>query len=94
MAVIDTTFVPDAELLVQVKSLLDYGENEYADTKLKLLINGVKQTLLGSGVSEKVVNSVSAVEVIAYMVDDIQRKVGMSDYVQQKITQLRMVDYE
>lgn len=94
MAVIDTTFVPDAELLVQVKSLLDYGENEYADTKLNLLINGVKQTLLGSGVSEKVVNSVSAVEVIAYMVDDIQRKVGMSDYVQQKITQLRMVDYE
>ena len=94
MAVIDTTFVSDDELLVQVKALLDYGENEYADTKLKLLINGVKQTLLASGVSEQVVSSVSAVEVIAYMVDDIQRKVGMSDYVQQKIAQLRMVGYE
>lgn len=92
MAVVklDTTAISEEELLVQVRELNDYGENDLDDPKLKALIVDAKNYLRINEVDELLVNSVSAVNVIAYYVDDMMRKVGISNYVEQRIGQLRM----
>ena len=94
MAVIDLTQVNDEELYIYVNDYVGYGENDYAAEKLKMLIRGVKNEMLGEGIPEKVVNSQSAVDVIAMSVDAILNNTEPLSYVQSKKTQLRMVDYE
>ena len=92
--VLDTTAVGDVDLLMKVKSLNDYGDLEEDDEKLKVLIEDAKDFLRMSGVAEALVNSKAAVSVIAYYVDDITRKAGISDYVIHRITQLKAVSYK
>lgn len=94
MAVIDTTFISDEELLEQVKASNDYGENTYADKKLSILIRGVKEDMRASGLPDQIVNSVSVVDIIALSVDALLRKEEPLPYVKEKITKLRMGYYE
>ena len=94
MAILDTTPVTDEQLLINVKALNDYGEYDLDDVKLSILINDAKDFLRLSGVCEKLVNSKSAVSVIAYYIDDISRKEGISDFVIQKTAQLRVVSHQ
>lgn len=82
---VDTTAITNEDLLSRVKELLDYGENDLDDTKLKYLIDDAKNFLRASGVDELLVNSVSAVTVIAHYVES-----GITPFVEQRTTQLRM----
>lgn len=91
--ILDTTAVSDEELLTKVKALNDYGEYDLDDPKLQVLIEEAKDFLRISGVCEVLVNSKSAVTTIAYYVDDISRKDGISDFVTQKVVQLRAVSH-
>lgn len=91
--VLDTTVVSDEALLILVKDLNDYGEYDLDDTKIKALIVDAKDFLRFSGVCEALVNSKSAVTVIAHYVDDVSRKEGISDFVAQKTAQLRVVSH-
>lgn len=92
--VIDKTAITDEELLASVKALLDYGENDYDDEKLKLGIRAAKTFMLAGGIPSDIVNSVSVVDVIAYYVDDYNRRNGISDFVILKVAQLRAMKYE
>lgn len=89
--VLEITPVTDLELLVKVKELNNYGENDFDDGKITSLIIDAKNYLLGAGVSEKLVNSQYAVTVIACYVDDISYNRPLRDYIGQRITQLRMM---
>ncbi len=86
----DLTEIKDDVLLTQVKELNDYGEYDLDDSKLTLLIKAAKNYMRMAGVEEVVINSGSAVDVIAYYVEDISRRQGVSSYVEQRVGQLRM----
>lgn len=73
------------ELLIQVKELLDYGENDLDDTKLNILIDDAKDYLRMNEVDEQLINSEKVVNIIAHYVNE-----GISPFVEQKVTQLRM----
>lgn len=92
--VIDRIALTDDELLAEVKELLDYGENDYDDNKIRLCIREAKNFLLASGVHKDFVNSSAAVGVIAYYADDYNRRNGISDFVILKVAQLRAMGYE
>lgn len=92
--VIDKTPITDEELLANVKELLDYGENDYDDNKLKLGIREAKTFLLAAGIPSDIVNSAISVGVIAYYVDDYNRRNGISDFVILKVAQMRAMKYE
>lgn len=89
-----TTIITDEEVLASVKELNDYGENDYDDDKLKLGIRDAKMFMLAGGVPSEIVNSDMAVGVIAYYVDDYNRRNGISDFVILKVAQLRAMKYE
>lgn len=91
---VDLTPITDEELLLMVKQLNDYGDLTEDDVKLQLRIDGAKIHLLSCGVPEAVVNSRAAVEVIASYVDDLNRGKPLSEFVNQKVAQLRMCSYE
>lgn len=92
--VLDMTPITDEDLLARVKELLDYGENDYDDNKIKLGIADAKTFLLAGGIPKGIVNSVACVGVIAYYVDDYNRRNGISDFVVLKVAQLRGCIYE
>ena len=91
---VDLRPITDEELLILVKELNDYGELTEDDTKLQIRIDDAKIYLLSCDVPEAVVNSKAAVTVIAAYVDDLNRGKPLSDFVNQKVTQLRMCSYE
>ena len=91
--VLDTTAVSDEELLEKVKELNDYGQIDLDDPKLKILIDDAKDYLRMSGVAEVIVNSKAAVNVIAYYIDDITRKEGISEYVINRVSQFKVVSH-
>ena len=91
---IDLTEISDDELLIMVKELLDYGDNDFDDNKLRLRIEGAKQFLLMCDVPEVVVNSKASVEVIASYVNDRDLYNDLTDFTLKKVIQLRMVKIE
>lgn len=80
----------DAELLVRVKSLNDYGENDYADDKLTEAIIWAKGYLKRAGLKDEVINSDECVGIIAHMVDDYNKRRGISQFVRDSIAQIIM----
>lgn len=93
-AILDTTPVTDEELLTQVKQLNRYGDNPEFDNTLRLLIDDAKNFLRGADVAEVLVNSKAAVGVIAYYVEDISRREGISEFVINRTTKLKMESYK
>lgn len=78
-------------ILIAVKEMLDYGDNDEADSNLKRYIKSIIDYMKKAGVPDKSIMTEDSFDVIALAVEDLKTNKVLSDYVRSRITQLSMV---